>query len=104
MKSVLTSEMLEIIAWIKETETMIKMWEARLPDPAAKLNILQFEEQKQNFVKQLLAELLRSPHNISDIEPFLLKATSYLKKFDKNGGLSKDLQLNLQEVERLMAV
>jgi hypothetical protein len=91
-----------IISWIKETEEMIQMWEADRPSPVANLMIHQFEDLKRDFVKQLLTELLSANHNISDIEPFIHSATSYLKKFDTKKESADNLSADLKEVESLM--
>ncbi len=104
MKMVTDGRFLGIISRIRETEEMIKMWQKSLPDPAANFMVLQFEDLKHDFVKQLLAELLQSQHNISDIEPFIRRATSYLKKFDRKDNPAKELKANLREVEGMMIV
>lgn len=92
-----------IIARIRETDGMIKMWREALPEPGANLMVVQFEDLKRDFVKQLLTELIDSQHNISDIEPFIHQATTYLKKFDRKENKAVDLKKNLKEVERMIA-
>ena len=102
MNIVVNSKIAGIISWIKETEMMIETWKKHQPDPAANLMVLQFEDLKRDFVKQLLAELLQSPHNMADIEPFIFRATNWLRKFDRKDFPAGDLPANLKEVEYMM--
>ncbi len=102
MNLLVNTKIANIISWIKDAEMMVKTWKKHQPDPAANLMVSQFEDLKRDFVKQLLAELLQSQHNIADIESFIFRATSYLKKFDRKDFSAGDLPENLKEVEMLM--
>lgn len=103
MKIISNERVLDIVEQIKNVETMIGKLGKRHDLPAIQFSIEQFEDMKRDFVKQLLAELLQSQHNIADMEPFIHHATSYLKKFDRKENKAGDLKRNLKEVERMIA-
>ncbi len=104
MNNIPSSRILGTIQQIREVEKMIAACEKQLPDPVIQFTIFQFQELKQEFVKQLFADLLLSNWSVSDMEPFFRKATTYLKKFDRKSSLTKELKANLTEVVGMMAV
>jgi PP-loop superfamily ATP-utilizing enzyme len=76
-----------------------------MDDPMCNLMRWQFQHSKEQLLKELMVELVNSGIEFSEIQSYLNSVTSYLSRNEGKGEKLPEIALiNLQEVEKLMAV
>ena len=97
------SRIIGIVQDIKHFEDSILKTQGA--DPMSELMRFQFQHSKEQLVKDLIVELVRSGIDFQEIEDLLARLTAYLSRKEGQGEkISPAVQSSLREVERLVAV
>jgi hypothetical protein len=104
MKESSISKIVGIIHDIKHFENSIQIMNGDT-DPICDIMRWQFQHSKEQLLKELMVELVNSGIEFSEIQGYLNSVTSYLSRNEGKGEKLPEIALiNLQEVEKLMAV
>ena len=98
------SKIIGIVQDIKHFENSI-LKTKDMADPMSELMRFQFQHSKDQLIKDLIVELVRSGIDFHEIEDLLSQLTAYLSRKEGQGEkLTPLVQSSLQEVGRLVAI